>query len=221
MHRRTFTRIAPMRARICFYACIAVALFLAWRLCDVQALNGPLYAKEALAQRSDTVEVFARRGSILDRNGNVLVRSLPSESVYAVPREIVDPAAAVAKLQSIFGKLDPSVTAALHDRHLWFAWIARKVPHDLASRVRALNLLGVDLKEEETGLRVDTAGRLASTVLGFVGTDENGLDGVEYAFDDVLRGHSGRVTLEADEFGRPIPFGRERIVSPAQPGSNV
>jgi stage V sporulation protein D (sporulation-specific penicillin-binding protein) len=210
-----------MRARISFYACLGIALFLAWRLCDVQALKGPLYAKEALAQRSDTVEVFARRGSILDRNGNVLVRSLPSESVYAVPREIVDPAVAVAKLQSIFGKLGPSVTAALHDRHLWFVWIARKVPHDLASRVRALNLLGVDLKEEETGLRVDTAGRLASNVLGFVGTDENGLDGVEYAFDDVLRGHSGRVTLEADEFGRPIPFGRERVVSPAQPGSNV
>jgi stage V sporulation protein D (sporulation-specific penicillin-binding protein) len=210
-----------MRARISFYACLAIALFLAWRLCDVQALKGPLYAKEALAQRSDTVEVFARRGSILDRYGSVLVRSLPSESVYAVPREIVDPAVAIAKLQSIFGKLDPPVTAALRDRHLWFAWIARKVPHDLASRVRALNLLGVDLKEEETGLRVDTAGRSASTVLGFVGTDENGLDGVEYAFDDVLRGHSGRVTLEADEFGRPIPFGRERIVSPAQPGSNV
>jgi stage V sporulation protein D (sporulation-specific penicillin-binding protein) len=200
---------------------MAIALFLAWRLCDVQAIKGPLYAKEALAQRSDTVEVFARRGSILDRSGNVLVRSLPSESVYAVPREIVDPAAVITKLHGIFGNLDPSLTAALHDRHLWFVWIARKVPHDLASRVRALNLLGVDLKEEETGLRVDTAGRLASTVLGFVGTDENGLDGVEYAFDNVLRGHSGRVTLEADEFGRPIPFGRERIVSPAQPGSNV
>jgi stage V sporulation protein D (sporulation-specific penicillin-binding protein) len=198
-----------------------VALFLAWRLCDVQALKGPLYAKEALAQRSDTVEVFARRGSILDRYGNVLVRSLPSESVYAVPREIVDPVVAIAKLQRIFGKLDPSVATAMHDRHLWFVWIARKVPHDLASRVRSLNLLGVALKEEETGLRVDTAGRLASTVLGFVGTDENGLDGVEYAYDDVLRGHSGRVTLEADEFGRPIPFGRERVVSPAQPGSNV
>lgn len=210
-----------MRARISFYACMTIALFLAWRLCDVQALRGPLYAKEALAQRSDTVEVFARRGSILDRYGNVLVRSLPSQSVYAVPREIVDPATAIAKLQSIFGKLDPSVVAALHDRHLWFVWIARKVPHDVASRVAALNLLGVDLKEEDTGLRVDMEGRLASTVLGFVGTDENGLDGVEYAYDGVLRGRSGRVSLEADEFGRPIPFGRERIVTPAQPGSNV
>ncbi len=210
-----------MRARLFFYACMIVALFLAWRLCDVQGLKGALYGREALAQRSDTVEVFARRGSILDRNGNVLVRSLPSESVYAVPREIVDPEVATSKLQRIFGKLDATSIAALHDRHSWFVWIARKVPHEIAARVRGLGLIGINLKEEETGLRVDTAGRMASTVLGFVGTDENGLDGVEYAYDDVLRGQSGSVTLEADEFGRPIPFGRERVVTPAQPGKDV
>ena len=58
-------------------------------------------------------------------------------------------------------------------------------------------------------------------MLGFVGTDENGLDGIEYSFDDILRGRSGRVTLEADEFGRPIPFGRERVVAPALPGASV
>ncbi|HVR47816.1 MAG TPA: penicillin-binding protein 2 [Candidatus Binatia bacterium] len=221
MHQRTFARVAPMRARLFFYACMVVALFLAWRLSVVQGLDGRLYAKEALAQRSDTVEVFARRGSILDRNGNVLVRSMPSESVYAIPREILDPDATAAKLRTIFGKLDPGVVAALHDRHLWFVWIARKVSHDLAQRVRALDGPGIALKEEDTGLRVDTSGSLASTVLGFVGTDENGLDGVEYAYDDVLRGRSGRVTLEADQFGRPIPFGLERVVTPAQAGSTV
>lgn len=221
MHQRTFARVAPMRARIFFHICLFVALFLAWRLVDVQAVKGAIYAREALAQRSDTVEVFARRGSILDRYGGVLVRSLPSESVYAVPREVVDANTTVTKLQRVFGRLNTATIAALHDRHLWFVWIARKVSHETAARVRELNLLGIDLKEEETGLRVDTAGRLASTVLGFVGTDENGLDGVEYAFDDVLRGQSGRVTLEADEFGRPIPFGRERIITPAQPGLDV
>jgi stage V sporulation protein D (sporulation-specific penicillin-binding protein) len=210
-----------MRARVFFYVCLGVALFLTGRLYYVQALKGSLYAREALAQRSDIVEVFARRGSILDRNGNLLVRSLPSESVYAVPREIVDPDATASRLEGIFGRLDPATIAALHDRHLWFVWIARKVPHELAARVRSLELLGIDLKEEETGLRVDTAGRLASTLLGFVGTDENGLDGIEYAYDGVLRGRSGRVTLEADEFGRPIPFGRERVITPAQPGSDV
>ena len=210
-----------MRARLFFYACMSVALFLTFRLCVVQALNGATYAREALAQRSDTVEVFARRGSILDRSGNIMVRSLPSESIYAVPREILDPDATVAKLAKLVGKLQPSLVAALHDRHLWFVWIARKVPHDVAQRIRSLALSGIDLKEEETGLRVDTNGRFASTLLGFVGTDENGLDGVEYAYDGLLRGRSGTMLLEADEFGRPIPFGRERIITAAQPGETL
>ena len=62
-------------------------------------------------------------------------------------------------------------------------------------------------------------GNMASTMLGFVGTDENGLDGLEYEFDELLRGQSGQVTLEADEFGRPIPFGHEHVVGRRSPGS--
>lgn len=221
MHQRTFSRVSPLRAKWVFYVLFATALYLVWRLYDVQVLHGATYAREALAQRSNAVEVFARRGSILDRNGNVLARSLPSESVYAVPRDLTDPAAAIVKLQRIFGKLDPATVAQLHDKKSWFVWIARKVPHDVVERVRALDLSGIALKEEETGLRVDPAGTLAASVLGFVGTDENGLDGVEYSADALLRGRSGTVMLETDEFGRPIPFGRERVVTPAEPGSTV
>jgi stage V sporulation protein D (sporulation-specific penicillin-binding protein) len=221
MHQRTFARVSPARVKLIFYACFLIAGYLTWRLYDVQVLHGPIYARQALAQRSDTVEVFARRGSILDRNGSVLVRSLPSESVYAVPRDLSDPDATAERLQRIFGRLDPSTVAQLRDKRSWFAWIARKVPHDLIERVRALNISGIALKEEETGLRVDPAGRLASTLLGFVGTDENGLDGIEYSQDALLRGRSGSVMLETDEFGRPIPFGRERVVKPAEPGSTL
>lgn len=175
----------------------------------------------ALAQRSDTVELFGRRGSILDRDDNVLVRSLPSESVYAVPHDIINPDATVATLTHLFGKLSPDTVAALHDKKLWFIWIARKISSDTAQRLRDMHLPGVQLKQETTGKRVDLAGKMASTLLGFVGTDENGLDGLEYSFDSILRGISGRETLETDEFGRPIPFGHETIVKPAQPGMNV
>jgi stage V sporulation protein D (sporulation-specific penicillin-binding protein) len=210
-----------MRAKLLFYACLGIALFLTWRLYVVQIAHGTQYAREALAQRSDTAEVFARRGSILDRDGKVLVQSLPSESVYAVPRDLTNPDDTVAKLEKVVGKLDKSVVESLHDKRLWFAWVARKVSHDVAQRVAALDIVGVTLKEEDTGLRIDTVGRLASTVLGFVGTDENGLDGIEYSYDSTLRGSSGSISLEADQFGRPIPFGIERIVKPAVPGSNV
>lgn len=221
MHQRTFVRISPMRARLVFYALLAVAAYLLWRLYDVQVVHGAQLARQALAQRSDTVEVFARRGSILDRNGNVLVRSLPSQSVYAVPRDIERPDEAAAALKKALGKLDPATVEELHDKRSWFLWIARKVPHDVAERVRALDIAGVALKEEQTGLRVAPGGTLAATVLGFVGTDENGLDGIEYSQDALLRGRSGSVVLETDQFGRAIPFGRERVVREAQPGSNL
>jgi stage V sporulation protein D (sporulation-specific penicillin-binding protein) len=207
-----------MRAKLFFYLCAAMALYLGVRLYLVQVVQGPTLAAKALAQRSDTVEVFARRGFIADRNGTVLVRSLPSESVFAVPHDLTNPDATVAKLQAIFGKLDPATIAQLHDKSLWFVWIARKVPVEIADRVRKADLGGVQLKEEPTGKRIDTVGNMASTLLGFVGTDENGLDGLEYQFDDLLRGKSGQVSLETDDLGRPIPFGPETVVTPAQPG---
>lgn len=220
-HQRQFARVGPTRAKVFFYCCAAIALFLAWRLYDVQVVHGKSLSAMALAQRSDTVELFGRRGSILDRDDNVLVRSLPSESVYAVPHDIVNPDATVATLSHLFGKLSPDTVAALHDKKLWFIWIARKIPSDTAQRLRDMHLPGVQLKQETTGKRVDMAGKMASTLLGFVGTDENGLDGLEYSLDSILRGISGRETLETDEFGRPIPFGHETVVKPAQPGMNV
>ncbi len=221
MHKRTFSRVGPRRAKLLFYVLLCVSVYLTWRLVDVQLIKGPLYAKQALEQRSDTVEVFARRGSILDRDGNVLVRSLPSESVYAVPHDLGDPDKSIAQLEPIVGKIDKATAELLHDRHLQFVWIARKIPHDESDKVQALNLPGISLMEEDTGRRVDVAGESASTILGFVGIDENGLSGLEYTFDDMLKGTSGRVTIEADEFGRPIPFGHERIVRAAKPGLSL
>jgi cell division protein FtsI/penicillin-binding protein 2 len=207
--------------KLLFYFIFAVAAFLSWRLADVQLINGPVYAKEALAQRSDTVEVFARRGSILDRDGTVLVRSLPSESVYAVPHDLGDPDQTIAQLQRVVGKIGKATADLLHDRRLQFVWIARKIPHDQADKVQALDLPGISVIEEDTGRRVDVAGTSASTILGFVGIDENGLSGLEYTFDNLLKGESGRVTIEADEFGRPIPFGEQRTVKPARPGLSL
>jgi len=210
-----------MRAKLFFYLCALMAAYLCARLYLVQVVQGPTLAREALAQRSDTVEVFARRGFIADRNGTVLVRSLPSESVYAVPHDLTDPDVTIGKLEAIFGKFDSQTIAELHDKSLWFVWIARKVPVEVADRVRKADLGGVALKEEPTGKRIDMVGDMASTLLGFVGTDENGLAGLEYQYDSLLRGQSGQVTLEADDFGRPIPFGHETVVTPAQPGLSL
>lgn len=221
MHKRAFSRVAPFRAKALFYACFVVALYLVWRLYDVQVLHGPVYARAALDQRSRVITIPGHRGSILDRDGNELVRSLPSESIYVDPHEIADVDETAARLRAIVGPLSPQTLDLLHDPRAQFVYIARKVQHDEAQRVEQLGLPGVGVEQEVTGRRIDTVGTLASTVIGFVGVDEEGLAGIESSYDDVLRGVFGKVLVQEDDLGRPIPLAREDILKPPKDGLSV
>ncbi|MHB8432167.1 MAG: peptidoglycan D,D-transpeptidase FtsI family protein [Candidatus Tyrphobacter sp.] len=221
MHKRAFSRVAPLRAKVFFYFCFVVGLYLVWRLYDVQVLRGPVYARDALNQRTRLITIAGHRGSILDRDGSELVRSLPSESIYVDPHDVTDVAETIARLDAVVGPLGAQTLALLHDPRAQFVYIARKVPHETAVRVAALNLPGVGIEQEVTGRRIDTVGRLASTIVGYVGTDENGLAGVEYSYDDVLRGVFGKVLVQEDDLGRPIPVAREDVVKPPKDGLSV
>ncbi len=220
MAARAFARVAPVRAKVSLVIVALLACALTVRLGTVQIRDGPKLAREALAQHDETVESFAKRGAILDRDGGVLVRSLPSESIFAVPTEVTDPHGTAVKLAPILGKPVDRLEPALRD-HSEFRWLARKVPHNVAERVERLALPGIERKAEETGRRFIASGRLASTVLGFTDTDEKGVEGLEYAMDSTLRGTSGRMRIEADQFGRAIPFGDTHVVQRATAGDSV
>jgi cell division protein FtsI/penicillin-binding protein 2 len=219
---RAFARVPVVRAKLAILATVLVTLWLTYRLADVQIRQGATLSRLALSQHSETVDAFAKRGSIVDRDNGVLVRSLPSESVYAVPTSIEATAIpdVAAKLAPILGYKADRIEAALREPEA-FRWLKRKIPHEVAQRVRALNIDGIGLKPEETGVRYAPSGRLASTILGFVGTDENGLDGLEYGFDRYLRGTPGKIRIEADQFGRAIPFGDATTVERAVPGKTL
>jgi cell division protein FtsI/penicillin-binding protein 2 len=221
MAARAFARVAPLRAKISLVLVVALALALALRLANLQLREGPKLAHAALLQHGQTVESFAKRGAILDRNGGVLVRSLPSESIYTVPGEVTDPHAVAAKLAPLLRKPAAALDLALADEKTDFRWLARKVPHDVAERIDALQLAGIYRKGEDTGIRFVASGRLASTVVGFTGTEENGLDGLEYSLDKLLRGTPGRTRIEADQFGRAIPFGETHVIERAVAGSTI
>ena len=220
MAARAFARVAPVRAKFALVAVVALAVGLSGRLGYVQIHQGPWLARTALAQHDEAVEMFARRGAILDRDGGVLVRSLPSESIYVVPSEVTNAHADAVKLAPILNEPVAELERSLRAK-VEFGWIARKVHHEIADRVHRLGLAGVDTKPEETGLRYVASGRLASTVVGFTGTDENGLDGLEYSLDKVLRATSGRMLIEADLYGRPVPFGQVHVVERAQAGRTI
>lgn len=220
MAARAFARVAPVRAKFSLVVVVALALLLALRLGNIQVRQGPWLARTALDQHHQTVETFAKRGAILDREGRVLVHSLPSESIFTVPSEVVDPHRVALTLAPILRKPAPYLEAALRDR-AQFRWLARKVPHDVAQRVRALGFAGIDTKAEETGVRFVASGRLASTVIGYTGTDENGLGGLEYSLDKLLRGTPGKVQVEADLYGHAMPLGSTHVVDRAVAGKTI
>ena len=220
MRARAIVRTSPDRAKIIFWLFAAVGVFLVWRLFDIQVLHGPSLSRQALEQHAQTIDVFARRGTIYDRARYPLVRSLKSESVYADPSEITNKRDAAAKLAPILGYKRAEIVAALSEP-THFRWLRRKISHEMAERVRALNIQGINIVPEETGRRFWTSGRLASTILGFVGMDENGLSGLEYQYDSVLRGTTGKMEIETDPFQRVIPFGQQRVLEKAQPGKSL
>ena len=209
------------RAKFVFYTFFALACLVVGRYYVVQVREGPMLAERGYEQRLTTVNFPALRGAIYDRDGTALVRSLPSQSVYATTSEVTNPATEARALAAILpDESTAGVEASLRARGAYIQ-VDHKVGRAQSDAIAKLALPGISIVPETTGVRFDPSGRLASTVLGFTGFNENGLAGIEYAYDDVLRGAPGRMELEGDEFGRAIPFAQPHVVVAARPGHSL
>jgi cell division protein FtsI (penicillin-binding protein 3) len=164
------------------------------------------------------VTIPAERGNIFDRNGTVLAVSVPQTTVVADPRVIKDPVAYAAKLAPIVHVDQAELETRLANRKSAFAYVARKVDDATVKQVRALDLVGISYQDESK--RFYPNGAIAGTVVGFVGTDNNGLGGMEYDDDKILTGTPGAVQVERDPQGNDIPGGG-RQVKAAKRGQDV
>ncbi len=173
------------------------------RLIYLQTAQHEWLTTRARTQQQEAIETSPVRGLVLDRHGNELARSISTESFWAVPREIKNVDEAAAQLSPLVGADAATLATKLKEAQTAgrkFAWIARKLDEERASRVRALNVAGVySLKEPK---RQYPNNQLAAHILGFVGLDETGLAGIEQAYDKEIRGEAGRVTVETDAHGR-------------------
>jgi cell division protein FtsI (penicillin-binding protein 3) len=177
------------------------AILLVWsfgvgaRLVHLQVYNHDWLEARALRQQEHTVEVSATRGRFLDVKGRELARSVEAKSVYATVSEVKDVAGTAHRLAAVLGVPEQMLVDRLtSDRS--FVLLKRKVDLETADKVAALNLEGVELVTEMR--RVYPKGELASHMLGYCGVDENGLAGLELAYDDEMRGSNGRVVLSTD-----------------------
>lgn len=218
MKERERRRLA-IRALVFFWALVIVGAALFARLYLVQVRNGRALAAEAGEEQRATIPLSGRRGDIVDRFGVVFATNVPSWEVSAQPGEIVDAHASARALAPLLRAQPASLEETLRAR-ADNVDLARNVVEPAASRISALKLRGITLTPEPTGKHVLPQGSVGSTLVGFTGTDNQGLAGVEYAFDDVLRGRRGTLVEVTDSALRPIPFG-QRLEHPAIVGDTV
>lgn len=181
------------------------------RLVLVQAVAAGPYTRLGLAQRTADLELPARRGAILDRNGRDLALSVAQRTVWADPHEVTDPLDAARQLAPVLG-VDGDTLAERMSRNASFVYLARKVSDDVATRVAAMNIAGVALLDEPK--RFVPGGPLAAPVLGTVGLDNTGLSGLELQYNRRLRGTPGTRVVERDPSGGDILGGQRRFRPP-------
>ena len=141
----------------------------------------------------------AKRGEIVDRHGRVLATSADADSIFAVPSKLTDPVRSASRLCAALPDCTKREQQAILDRlrrQRHFAWVRRQVPPETAERVAALNLEGIGFLKESR--RFYPKDELAAHLLGYVGIDNNGLAGLEAAYDAQVRGKDGTVLVQAD-----------------------
>lgn len=198
-------RLSLFATFFCFWI-----LAICGRLLWLQIGQFGFLTQKAARQQQRSIEVAPPRGVIYDRKGRELAMSVQVDSVFAVPSEIPDQGTTAGLLARILRSDPKELLAKLESSHS-FTWIARKLDNNMATRIRALNLKGIYFQKEPK--RFYPKNDLAAQVIGYVGMDDEGLAGMERAFDQRLRGKPGKMLISMDAhrrwFGRveqnPIP----------------
>jgi cell division protein FtsI (penicillin-binding protein 3) len=187
-----------------FRLIMLAALFgLAWlclwaRAFQVQVVMGPDLSKQANRQYWTREVVAGERGEIYDRNGEILAKTVVVKSVFARPEQIENPGRVSRELSDILG-LEPSDILDRLRQPKHFVWIKRQIADSKSQRIRAAGLAGVYLTEEQR--RFYPQGHMAGQLLGFVGLDNSGLEGLELSFDSYLQGQKKEYVVQRDAAG--------------------
>src|SRR5688572_4033291 len=197
--RKVRLRLMLLALAACLWAGIVVV-----RLVQLQVLDVQKYEVQAARQSERTINLDPRRGPILDRHGRQLAVSVDVESIYAVPTDIDDPvraATALAKALDLDAAARRTLVAQLQKTRA-FVWVRRKVDAATAQAVRDLQLEGVGFVTENR--RYYPQKELASQVIGYVGLDNTGMSGIEYALEEDIKGRAAKMVIRTDARRRPL-----------------
>ena len=212
------------RVLFMFVVCTILVVVLFSRLIYIQVVKAEYYSQKAYSQQTRSKEVEAKRGTIYDTTGEkILAQSISTNIVTAVPNsvnkdkkeEIAQNLAQILEISKdeVLEKLTKKVSSVT---------IATKVDQEKAEKILEYindnDITGISVDEDM--LRVYPYGTLLSHVLGFVGTDNQGLAGIEAYYEDDLAGNPGKIVASFDGGGRETPFTQEQYVA-AEDGKDL
>lgn len=185
------------------------------RLFYLQIIDHDTLSNQAEQHRTNVVTLQAKRGTIYDRNGNVLATDEECYDIYCNPKEVSDAQDEALMLKEAFGASAQNYYDAL-TRDTTFAYLVRKADKATAEKLQS------DLAEKgytgiyllSTTKRVYPYGQAAGQILGMVDTDGNGITGLELYYNDVLSGTDGEETFETGLGGTPIAGGVSETTQP-------
>ncbi len=190
---------------------IAILAALAVRLYRINTALKPRLTSIARQQHHGCFTLPARRGTVFDRRGRVVALSRQAPDVFVDPFLIEDVDEIAADLAVRVNKPTGDIAGTIRARsNQRFVLIAQRVDAVTAEAVDAMGLVGVGLVDRPE--RIYPLGTSMAHVLGWVGRDGYGMEGVELAFDDHLRGRDGRRTLLRDARRRVL---RPSTIEPA------
>jgi stage V sporulation protein D (sporulation-specific penicillin-binding protein) len=202
-----------------FFLTLLLFVLLVHRLVKLQAYENDHFTQLAQYQHTGSTKIYALRGTIYDRNGSCFAYSLAHPSVAANPKNIEDPESTARIMASILGRDQKKILEDL-TYPTTFVWLARKVKPDIAAEIKKEALPGIFLVEETSGKRFHPKERVACHIVGFTGVDDQGLEGVEANYEELLAGKTGLLEAEMDEPGRVLPLGQAKFIPPI-PGKDI
>ena len=224
--RSSLEMLRRMLVLMAVFGIIAFAALLA-RLYKIQIVDHEYYEGLALGQQLRQTETTARRGTIYDSKMNVLAVSAAVDNVYLSPAEIElygeDKELIARELSAILGLDFDDILYKESLKGSWYVTVARKVERETADAVRRFkdenNIRGVRLETDTK--RYYPNSNLACHLIGFVGTDNYGLEGIEARYDEALSGTKGKTVRATNAFGTELLFSGFEDFEPGEDGCDV
>lgn len=194
-----------------FAAFFVLLVLAAGRTAYLGIIRASALRRAASTQQLTSETVMPARGSVTDRNGVELAVSEPADDVSADPLLLQNPVPVARQLAPLLGQTESVVLHALSEPR-GFVYLRRALPSSLASRILALRIPGINATPVMR--RVYPRGPLAAQLLGFVGTEGNGLAGLEASWNGKLGGRAGDRRVVSDALGQPVSISEPTPVVP-------